>query len=58
MNSHIRADDRDQGVIIGIESALTYGRISSGVRSENLSPEQWALKSVGMMVNLIEKKKT
>lgn len=40
VNSYIRADDRDQGVILGVENALKYGTMSLDVRSENLSPEQ------------------
>lgn len=41
MNLCIRAVDRDQGMILGVESALKYGRMSFEMRSENVSPEQW-----------------
>lgn len=44
VNSYIRADDRDQGVILGVESALKYGTMSLEMRSENLSPEQQAFE--------------
>lgn len=41
VNLCIRAVDRDQGMILGVESALKYGRMSFEMRSENVSPEQW-----------------
>lgn len=39
LNSCIRADEKVQGVILGVESVLKYGRMSLEMRSENLSLE-------------------
>lgn len=40
----IRTDGKVQSVILGIESVLKSGRVSLEMRSENLSPKQWAVE--------------
>lgn len=40
----IRADGKVQSVILGIKSVLKSGRVSLEMRSENLSPKQWAVE--------------
>lgn len=44
MSSSVRADGRVHGVILAIKSSLKSGRVSLEMRSENLSPKQWAFE--------------